>query len=231
MTTAIAKFAFFLRSSPGGDLTDHRVLAETELAVLGEDKSADGKQWINVDDHGTVGWTRPDNLRETALVRSIGEKELAAVSVAVAKDLETNAGYLLAVAHVESRDDWRNGVITANADNKGAFAPYRFTDDSWKVIAETDRGREIGLREAGLNFPDQQSLAVGLKSKQDSEVLTKELERFVTSLDLYLAHIFGMTAAIALRQPSAQDKKLSDQSDKLGLSAGELQDLLAIVGF
>jgi uncharacterized protein YbaA (DUF1428 family) len=231
MTTAVAKFAFFLRSAPGGDLTNHRVPAETELVVLGDANSADGKQWTNVDDHGTVGWTRPDNLRGTGLVRTIDEKELATVSVAVAKDLETNAGYLLAVAHVESRDDWRNGVITANVDDKGAFAPYRFTKDSWKVIAETDRGRELGLREAGLNFPDQQSLAVGLKSKQDSEALTKELERFVTSLDLYLAHIFGVTAAIALRQPSAQDKKLSDQLDKFGLTADELQDLLANRGF
>ncbi|MES0042243.1 cell wall hydrolase [Mesorhizobium sp. M0091] len=227
MTIAIAKFAVFLRSTPGGDLTDHRILAETELTVLGEANSADGKKWINVDDHGTAGWTRPDNLRGTALVRSIGEKELAAVSVAVAKDLQTNAGYLLAVAHVESRDDWRNGVITANVDNKGAFAPYRFTNDSWKVIADTDRGRELGVREAGLSFPDQQCLAVGLKSKQDSEVLTKNLERFVTSLDLYLAHIFGVTAAIALREPSAQEKKLGDLLDKLGLSANALQDLLA----
>ncbi|PDT50846.1 MULTISPECIES: cell wall hydrolase [Sinorhizobium] len=227
MTIVVAKFTFFLRSAAGGELTEHRVLAETELTVLGEANSADGKRWINVDDHGTAGWTRPDNLRETALVRSINEKELAAVCVAVAKDLQTNAGYLLAVAHVESRDDWRNGAITANSDSKGAFAPHRFTKDRWKLIAESDRGRELGLREAGVSFPDQQCLALGLTSKQDSEILTQNLERFVTSLDLYLAHIFGATAAMVLREPSAQAKKLSDILDKLGLSANELQDLLA----
>ncbi|MER9526671.1 cell wall hydrolase [Mesorhizobium sp. M0292] len=226
MTTAIAKFGFFLRSKAGGELTNHFVLAETELTVLDE-SSVDGKRWVSVDDQGTKGWTRQDNLREAELLRSINETELAAVAVAVAKDLQTNAGYLLAVAHVESRDDWRNGVITAKEDSKSAVAPYRFTQDSWKLIAESDRGRELGLRDAGLSFPDQQCLAVGLKSRQDAEVLTKDLQRFVTSIDLYLAHIFGAKAAMALREPSAQTKKLGDMVDKLGLSAGALQDLLA----
>ncbi|NEI31731.1 cell wall hydrolase [Rhizobium ruizarguesonis] len=227
MTTVIAKFPFFLRSTPGGELTDHQVLGETELTKLDERNSPDGKLWVEVEDDGTRGWTRPENLRDTALIRSIGEKELAAVSVAVANGLQTNAGYLLAVAHVESRDDWRNGIITANVDDKGAMSPFRFTSGNWKPIAESVPGRDLGLRDAGIGFPDQQCLALGLKSKQDAEVLTKNLDRFVTTLDLYLAHIFGVTAATALQEPSAQSTKLGELLDKLGLSADELNDLLA----
>ncbi|RAX37836.1 cell wall hydrolase [Rhizobium tropici] len=222
MTIVIAKFEFFLRTTPGGTLTQHRVMADAELTKLGEATSADGKQWVNVEDKGTQGWTRSDNVRDSALARTIGETELAAVSVAVAKDLQTNAGYLLAVAHVESRDDWRNGIITANPDNSGACAPYRFTVDGWKSIADSDRGRELGLREAGANFPDQQCLAVGLESVLDADALTKGLGRFITTLDLYLAHVFGTEAAIALREPSAQEKTLSDIFGKLGLSANLL---------
>lgn len=226
MTTVIAKFEFFLRSSAGGPLTAHLVQRETELTLLGEEDFPEGKRWLNVDDHGTVGWTRPDNVRDTALVRSIGEAELAAVAVVVAKRLQTNAGYLLAVAHVESRDDWRIGVITAKEDSKGAFAPFRFTKVDWKLIAESQRGVDLGLREAGWGFPDQQCLAFGLKSKHDAEVLTKDLGRFVTSLDLYLAHIFGVKGAVALREPSGQAKSLSQVLNKVGVSAGALQDLL-----
>ncbi|MBB4509566.1 cell wall hydrolase [Rhizobium leguminosarum] len=226
MTTVIAKFDFFLRSAPGDALTNHRVLAETPLMKLGVANSADGRLWVNVDDNGTIGWTRPDNLRDTALVRTIGENELASATVVIAKALQTNAGYLLAVAHVESRDDWRNGVITSNTDNVGAVAPFRFSSTTWMTIAQSDPGRSVGLRDAGLSFPDQQCLAMALKSKQDAEALTRDLERFVTSIDLYLAHIFGVTAAVALRQSSAQGKTLASIFNNLGLSANQQQDLL-----
>lgn len=116
----------------------------------------------------------------------------------------TNGGYLIALAWLESSADWSGATIVSVVDDATSrVGPFRFLPETWNAMIAAHPGEPISEKE--IIKPERQIIFAAIKTKEDSVRLAAILGRPFTSRDLFLARHFGPEQSKALQEGGQDD--------------------------
>lgn len=129
---------------------------------------------------------------------TITRAEFAGSCVLNALVFGTNSAYLYALAFLESGADWPDDKVTSPAAATGQLAAgtFRFLPASWQDLVAR-HGEEQFIGEADIIFPKAVTTVAAIAAKEQADATKEALNRDAKYTDLYLAHVFGIEAALS----------------------------------
>lgn len=172
------------------------------LKVLEKDVDETG-EWWKVESLGKVGFLNksliidwPDDCEKLAAESKITkQKHFAWACLLNARVYKVNGAALMAIAFAESGDEWVGSAKTGSIREKvnktsGNIGPFQFSQDLWnKLVKENPKE---GLDEFDIELPRKQCVFAAILMRRAWDEITKETGEPPSTLDLYLARIFGV---------------------------------------
>lgn len=103
---------------------------------------------------------------------------------------KTNPAYLYALAFCESGTAWTADKVTSPKEKDGAAGTFQFVSEVWaSLIKEPGLG---DITSDDIKFPQMQCVAAAAQTVNSAKLIKAFIgARGITSVDLYLAHLFG----------------------------------------
>lgn len=152
----------------------------------------------------TAGATRREGFVRSALLKEVEEpvpvpeidKERFFEQLTfAARAHETNRDYLYAVAFLES------GIRNVKSERSDAFGPFQFMPETWRDLVMR-HGADTGVTLADHTDPGAQAIIAAIATAEAQKKLAEQIGRVPSAVELYLAHLLGLSAAAAVLKAS-----------------------------